>query len=62
MTMAQIEALPGRLAHEMLVAYGERKRFEAQIIAAAVWGRGETEQGDIEGGSDEDLSPVMAIS
>lgn len=62
MTPAEAEEMPERLAHEMLVAYGERKRFEAQVIAAAVWGRGEKEQGDIEGGSDEDLSPVMAIS
>ena len=62
MTAAQAEAFPARLAHEMLVAYGERKRFEAQIIAAAVWGKGEREQGDIEGGSDEDLSSMMAIS
>ena len=63
MTPAQADAMPARLAHELTVAYGERLRFEAQIIANAVWGRGKQGQADAsDGASDAELADFMAVS
>ena len=63
MTAAQAEAMPARLGHEMTVAYGERLRFEAQIIANAVWGRSKQKQPDAsDGASDAELAEFTSIS
>ncbi len=63
MTPAQADAMPARLAHEMTVAYGERLRFEADIIAQAVWGRGrKQEPAAADGATDAELGDFMAIS
>ena len=63
MTPAQADAMPSRQAHEMTVAYGQRLRFEAQIIANAVWGRDKKKEPAAgEDATDEDLADVMTFS
>ena len=57
MTPAQAESVNGRLGHELLTAYLDRVRFEAQLVGGAMWGQGskKKEAAVVEGGSDADL-------
>ena len=61
MTPAQADAMPARLAHELTVAYGERLRFEAQVVADAVWGRNKKKEPAADGASDDELADFMSI-
>lgn len=63
MTPAEALALGGRLGHELLTAYIDRKQFEAKTIAAAVWSAGRKEEpAAVDGATDADLGEFIDIS